>query len=120
MIANRTLNLVAAGLLASAISWFPMAPAVAADLPGPGQPYGGLAPNLPHPGPGYRGVAGLVAGSVVPGHGRYDANGYRYFGPTLPYPPSPIYASVGCPLGFQPIYDESGNFAGYGGIRVCQ
>lgn len=120
MIANRKLNFTAAGLLALGISWCCTAPAGAADLPDSSQAYGGLFPNLAHRSPGYRGVAGLIAGSVVPGHGRYDANGYRYFGPTLPYPPSPIYASAGCPLAFQPIYDESGNFAGYGGIRACQ
>ena len=61
-------------------------------------------------------VLGSLAAPLV----RYDAYGYPVYAATAVHVTAPIYTSPGCPVGFQPVYDANGNFAGYGPIRICQ
>ncbi len=81
------------------------APAVAADLP-----YG--------PGGGYAAAAGwgVAAHPYFAEASRFDIYGY----PVVLAAPNPLYASTGCPPVLQPIYDATGNFAGYNPIQACR
>jgi hypothetical protein len=51
---------------------------------------------------------------------RYDAYGYPVYAAASAHAIAPFGGSPGCPVGLQPTYDASGNFAGYGPIRICQ
>ncbi len=94
---GAVLGLLWGGVMAS--------PAIAADLPyGPGA---GLAAAA---------VRNFAARPYFAEASRFDIYGY----PVIPAAPNPLYASTGCPPVLQPVYDATGNFAGYNPIQACR
>jgi hypothetical protein len=66
------------------------------------------------------GRSGVILGSDSAPLVRYDAYGYPVYAAASAHSIAPFGGSPACPVGLQPTYDASGNFAGYGPIRICQ
>ena len=62
----------------------------------------------------------VILGSASAPLVRYDAYGYPVYAAASAHAIASFGGSPACPVGLQPTYDASGNFAGYGPIRICQ